>query len=185
MLELAPLNFFPRNTKPDFINLMRWEDGLHGVVSYSLQVLDDVLMGYGRIVSYFKDIIIEKDVFLDAAAHDALLFDNESFSRSKRYFWAITTLKEINHAVMGNIQEIENLLALKTPRESIALFFDDRKHLVPEMEPQLNMEQVQLKEAQERLRLISATLRRMPDEVTELRNGASIVPKTSIVIKLT
>jgi hypothetical protein len=93
-------------------------DGLTSLIRYSLEALALVVKGYERILSYFDEIIVEKDVFLDPEAHDSLLTDDEPFSRSKRYFWAITTPKEINYTVIDNIQEIENLLGVRSPMDS-------------------------------------------------------------------
>jgi hypothetical protein len=43
----------------------------------------------------------------DPDAHDSLLFDDDSFSRSRKYFWAINYLAELDTSISGNIVELD------------------------------------------------------------------------------
>ena len=149
-------------------------DGLTSLIRYSLEALALVVKGYERILSYFDEIIVEKDVFLDPEAHDSLLTDDEPFSRSKGYFWAITTLKEINHTVIDNIQEIENLLGVRSPMDSATESSAGEPRMDSEKEQnRLNEYRRQMRVIRDRLKMISANLSRKLGEVTELRNGVN------------
>lgn len=63
-----------------------------------------------QILDYFEQLISEKDTFLEPERHDNLLSDDESFSRSKRYFWAITSLKELDLSISDNLLQMKRLL---------------------------------------------------------------------------
>jgi len=184
ILELAPLGFLDEREALDAITINK-SDGLRSLIRYSLEALALVVKGYERILSYFDEIIVEKDVFLDPEVHDSLLTDDESFSRSKRYFWAITTLKEINHTVIDNIQEIENLLAVKSPMDRAAESSEGEPRIDLEREKiRLNQNRRQMRVIQDRLKMISVNLSRKLGEVTELRNGVSNARKSSKHIRL-
>jgi hypothetical protein len=179
ILELAPLDFLDWRDALDTSTIEK-SDGLRSLIRYSLEALTLVVKGYERILSYFDEIIVEKDVFLDPEVHDSLLTDDESFSRSKRYFWAITTLKEINHTIMDNIQEIENLLAVRSPMDSAAESSEGKSRIDLEKEKnRLNENRRQMRVIRDRLKMISANLSRKLGEVTELRNGVSNAPQSS------
>lgn len=160
ILELAPLDFLGQREALDAITIGK-SDGLRSLIRYSLEALALVVKGYERILSYFNEIIVEKDIFLDPEVHDSLLSDDESFSRSKRYFWAITTLKEINHTVIDNIQEIENLLAVKSPMDRAAEPSEGEPRIDLQREKiRLNENRRQMRLIQDRLKVISANLGR-------------------------
>lgn len=42
----------------------------------------------------------------DPNAHDSLLFDDDSFSRSRKYFWAINYLAELDISISENIVQL-------------------------------------------------------------------------------
>ncbi|KAL8917223.1 MAG: hypothetical protein Q9208_008062 [Pyrenodesmia sp. 3 TL-2023] len=57
--------------------------------------------------SFFDYILDDGDSLMQPADHDNLLFDDGSFSRSRRYFWAITCLSEFENAITDNITQWE------------------------------------------------------------------------------
>jgi hypothetical protein len=59
------------------------------------------------IAEYFARLIGHRDTLSDPDAHDSLLFDDDSFSRSRRYFWAINYLAELDLSISGNIAQLE------------------------------------------------------------------------------
>jgi hypothetical protein len=67
-----------------------------------------VIKRWENIAAYFARLVVHhKDVLSDPDAHDNLLFDDDSFSRSRRYFWAINYLAELDISISGNIVELE------------------------------------------------------------------------------
>ncbi|TGO63809.1 hypothetical protein BOTNAR_0095g00070 [Botryotinia narcissicola] len=63
-----------------------------------------------QILEYFDNLITENIAFLNPLKHDNLLVDDETFSRSKRYFWAISTLKELDAVISENIKQVSELI---------------------------------------------------------------------------
>ncbi|KAI4288182.1 MAG: hypothetical protein L6R35_002557 [Caloplaca aegaea] len=57
--------------------------------------------------SFFDYILDDGDSLMQPADHDNLLFDDGSFSRSRRYFWAINCLSEFENAITDNITQWE------------------------------------------------------------------------------
>lgn len=57
--------------------------------------------------SFFDYILDDGDSLMQPTDHDNLLFDDGSFSRSRRYFWAITCLSEFDNAITDNITQWE------------------------------------------------------------------------------
>lgn len=57
--------------------------------------------------SFFDYILDDGDSLMQPPNHDNLLFDDGSFSRSRRYFWAINCLSEFENAITDNITQWE------------------------------------------------------------------------------
>ncbi|KAL9594752.1 MAG: hypothetical protein Q9179_005256 [Wetmoreana sp. 5 TL-2023] len=57
--------------------------------------------------SYFDYILDSADSLMQPTEHDNLLFDDGSFSRSRRYFWAIDCLSEFENSISDNINQWE------------------------------------------------------------------------------
>ena len=69
-----------------------------------------VLARWEEMAGFFDDLLCEKRALLDPAFHDTLLTDDLALSRSKRYFWAIEFLKELEKSATGNIRETDRFL---------------------------------------------------------------------------
>ncbi|KAF7919268.1 hypothetical protein EAE99_008570 [Botrytis elliptica] len=74
------------------------------------KVMTEVTNAWTKIIEYFDGLISEKMAFRDPDRHDRLLVDDETFSRSKKYFWAISILKELHVKISKNIEEIERIM---------------------------------------------------------------------------
>ncbi|KAI4283116.1 MAG: hypothetical protein L6R38_002419 [Xanthoria sp. 2 TBL-2021] len=57
--------------------------------------------------SFFDYILDSGDSLMQPNEHDNLLFDDGSFSRSRRYFWAIDCLSEFDTTITDNINQWE------------------------------------------------------------------------------
>jgi len=81
------------------------EGVLNVMIEFTLRV---VIERWEKIAEYFAWLVgHHKDILSDPDAHDSLLFDDDSFSRSRRYFWAINYLAELDISISGNIVELE------------------------------------------------------------------------------
>ncbi|KAH8599579.1 hypothetical protein B0O99DRAFT_365076 [Bisporella sp. PMI_857] len=119
-----------------------------------------IYLHWRDIIEYFDNLISEKDTFLDPERHDNLLSDDESFSRSKKYFWAITTLKELDASVSDNLLQVRRLLDSAAPSSIEKLHiaeFEDARYC--------------LKIRYHELEEVATKLREKRQEATDLRDG--------------
>lgn len=58
-------------------------------------------------VRHFDSLLDEGNIFMDPAAHDNLLVDDEAFSRSRKYFWALSCLVIFRASLEDNINQWE------------------------------------------------------------------------------
>ena len=59
------------------------------------------------IACHFDSLLVEKKGVLNPNYHDSLLTDDSSFTRSKKYFWAIEFLKEAESSISDNIDQAQ------------------------------------------------------------------------------
>jgi hypothetical protein len=60
---------------------------------------------WAAIGTHFSSILDDQTAILHPIDHDKLLFDDETFSRSRRYFWAVDSLETFRTRIMDTIQE--------------------------------------------------------------------------------
>ncbi|KAI4201119.1 MAG: hypothetical protein LQ350_003433 [Teloschistes chrysophthalmus] len=63
---------------------------------------------WAEFQSFFDYILDNGDSLMHPTEHDNLLFDDGSFSRSRRFFWAIDCLAEFESAISDNINQWES-----------------------------------------------------------------------------
>jgi len=64
------------------------------LVSITSQVISRLMREWTDISDYIEQFVANKFTFLKEEEHDLLLFDDDTFSRSRQYFWVITTISE-------------------------------------------------------------------------------------------
>lgn len=62
------------------------------------------------LANYFEKLLSESDTLLESELHDLLLVDDSKYSKSKRYFWALNILKEIESDVAAVISQLEGFI---------------------------------------------------------------------------
>lgn len=75
----------------------------------------NILIVIGRweqISCYMENLLAEKNGLLDPEYHDSLLTDDATFTRSKKYFWAIEFLIEAETSVLDNINQSKRFVEL-------------------------------------------------------------------------
>ncbi|TGO14936.1 hypothetical protein BTUL_0046g00250 [Botrytis tulipae] len=78
--------------------------------SFVSNTMTELTIAWTKIIEYFDGLISEKMAFRDPDNHDRLLVDDETFSKSKKYFWAISILKELHVRISKNIEEIKRVM---------------------------------------------------------------------------
>lgn len=69
--------------------------------------LERISARWAEFQSFFEFILDGGDSLMQPTEHDNLLFDDGTFSRSRRYFWAIDCLSEFEVTISDNIIQWE------------------------------------------------------------------------------
>lgn len=161
MLEVRPITF--AQITPDLLVAEGTEPLLEAMLMYVQPALLHISSKWTQIHEYFDNLVSEKVAYLDPDYHDTLLVDDEAFSRSKKYFWAISTLKVLDVSISDNITQIRKLL--------------DTKGGIIESDPKvLDNLTVYRRSIQSRLNELEAIAQKFRgkiDEVIYLRDGVS------------
>jgi hypothetical protein len=117
LLELRPANFAALSalSTSTASTLSARVDVLQATMVVADKALMIIHAFWKDILDFFDQLINEKNIFLDPERHDNLLSDDETFSRSKTYFWALTTLKELDLSISDNLLQIQRLLDSRGP----------------------------------------------------------------------
>jgi hypothetical protein len=93
------------------------------ILYQSLKALTTIWEHTREIAQYIDEMLgIGEDILLDAKKHDGLLFDDETFSRSRKYWWAANMLPALKENIQGNLRAHNEFLEdfiehhIKTPR---------------------------------------------------------------------
>jgi len=121
------------------------------------QAITCVVNQWAAIAKHLKAFIVDHHLLLDPEGHDQLLFDDDSFSRSRKYFWVINFLAECDSRIDENLQEIALAVSEWT------------KKLEPEGDWHLYSKHVNEKIS--KLREIQSNLRVKRAETIALRDG--------------
>lgn len=74
------------------------------MIEFTMHMITD---RWRKVEEYFSWLIGHRDTLADLEAHDSLLFDDDTFSRSRKYFWAINYLAELDISIAENIVQLE------------------------------------------------------------------------------
>ena len=92
----------------------------HGALHLHQAMLEEIqrafyviLLDWHEISSHVQNLLGDENAILDPRKHDELLFDNENFDGSRRYFWIINAGDEF-------------LRTIKTTMETYNTFINDR-----------------------------------------------------------
>ena len=102
------------------------ENALKAMVGFSIHI---VLERWEKILEYFTWLLGHRDTLSDPDAHDSLLFDDDSFSRSRRYFWAINYLAELDISISRNIIQLDRFIGEDSPNKSLREQLSQLQHL--------------------------------------------------------
>lgn len=156
-LFLCPFNFDLYEKVPRIISTQDAPSVAAHMVEFTIRV---VINRWLAITEYFAWLIGHRDALADPEIHDSLLFDDASFSRSRRYFWAINYLAELDGSIAGNILQLENWID-KWPQ-----------HLTVRSK-EMNDEARSLPDRLSQLMSLQLRLRALRQEAIALRDGVS------------
>ncbi|KAK2803091.1 hypothetical protein FQN51_003835 [Onygenales sp. PD_10] len=78
--------------------------------------LQDASDSWEKVASHYVCLLNDQDAIFDPQRHDHLLFDDDTFSRSRLYFWAIDSLEVFKDRVADAVKQWE-------------FFWDDRRKI--------------------------------------------------------
>jgi hypothetical protein len=128
------------------------------MIEFTIRV---VINRWAEVAEYFAWLIGHRDALADPDIHDSLLFDDASFSRSRRYFWAINYLAELDESIAGNILRLERWIA-QWP-----------EHLTVTSK-EMHAEVKSLPERLNQLMVLQLRLKALRQEAIALRDGVSL-----------
>jgi hypothetical protein len=102
------------------------EGALDAMVGFSIRM---VLQRWEKILEYFTWLLGHRDTLSEPDAHDSLLFDDDSFSRSRRYFWAINYLAELDISISRNIIQLDTFIGEDSLNKSLREQLNQLQHL--------------------------------------------------------
>ncbi|KAM0152118.1 hypothetical protein ACHAPC_007916 [Botrytis cinerea] len=70
----------------------------------------DIIRHWDILANYFEKLLSESDTILEPDLHDLLLVDEWKYSKSKRYFWALNILKEIEIDIAAVVSQLEGFM---------------------------------------------------------------------------
>jgi hypothetical protein len=114
ILHLAPAHFYPLHQETSWPD-SRY-DGHMIPVALILQALRDAADSWEQVANHLSSLVDDQGAIFDPDEHDRLLFDDNTFSRSRLYFWAIDCLGIFIPSISATMREWRN-------------FWEARKHI--------------------------------------------------------
>ena len=134
----------------------------------SIRIFKSVLQSARELASHLAHLLeAGAEAILDPSQHDALLFDDEAFSRSRKYFWAVDSLQDFKF----------------TLSETLRVYEEFHEHQIEPMKvgraqsawPQgLEEAEREAKELKRKLEVVLAQFERQHSRAEALRSGVSL-----------
>ncbi|PMD46738.1 hypothetical protein L207DRAFT_220066 [Hyaloscypha variabilis F] len=67
-------------------------------------ILESMWKGWTTLIAYIDELLRTGDEIFDLEAHDNLIFDDDLYTRSRRYFWVINCVNESTNLLQRNMQ---------------------------------------------------------------------------------
>lgn len=143
-----------------------------------VEALRDAANSWEAIADHLARLVNQRDAIFAPDFHDRLLFDDDAFSRSRLYFWAIDSLEQFIPVIAANIREWENFWRARK------IFFnwasvDGLQRAHPSMRNKMPYEGFvqQIEEEVTKLRALKARLEVLREQIKTLRDGVSFQPQ--------
>ncbi|KAF7864422.1 hypothetical protein EAF04_006556 [Stromatinia cepivora] len=159
LLELNPATFTIKHSTQSLHILSG--NMLLCVFAHACTAVSSIVSRWKKILEFFDQSIGDKLAFLDPDYHDKLLSDDEVLSRSKKYFWAISTLKELHTSILKNIVQVDALVHRRTNESPTKEELDGIRRFRGTIQKEL-----------QKLKDIAFKLEKKKEEATYLRDGS-------------
>lgn len=75
------------------------------MLEHIIKALQKIHMRSRKLSEYMEELVFEGTSFLDTDRYFKLLFDDDTFSRSKRLFWAAASLDEFEKSLSSTLEQ--------------------------------------------------------------------------------
>lgn len=157
---MAPAFFYHKDGHPrrEFKKLMAPLTTILPRLSATLLMVGTWLIAHWTEISeYVEQFIAGQDTFLHEKQHDQLLFDDDSFTRSRQYSWVITSTGEFILIIAKTLGHYESLTKWLFSKREHADIMREHKTLLTD------------------LRAVKDMFERQRTRATDLREGVSVV----------
>lgn len=140
-----------------------------------LEALRDAAESWEKIVGHLAGLVNQRGAIFAPDLHDRLLFDDDAFSRSRLYFWAIDSLESFIPSIAANIQEWEDFWAARKIYFHSTLENDCVQRDDPRRNNKVSCETIvrQVEDEIVRLRALKGKLELLRERIRTLRDGVS------------
>jgi hypothetical protein len=136
------------------------------------------VLAWGQLVDHFDGFLDDGKAFMNPKEHDNLLVDDETFSRSRKYFWTLSCLSQFDLCIANNIHQWRTSRAIW---ESVLPTYN------PEGWPEALQQMKQIEILVEKLVTYRERFKRHRERISALRDGlfnASAVMESRASTKL-
>lgn len=85
------------------------------LIAVGHNLVGPVLREWDLIVDYFDSLLAEGQHICSPKDHDRLLVDDENLTRSRKYFWLMTSIDEFSVLLNQTIQAMEQVYNVNIP----------------------------------------------------------------------
>lgn len=169
LLLLLPAGYVEENRHSfeKYGSAMQWR-----VLDILSKIYDDIADDWATIHGHMNRMLDDGDVLFHPGKHDDL-FDDEIYSRSRRYFWAITALEKFERTLTDTIEQWKNYrtACIDPIMNELYLKFDESKSSYRVESP--NDLILLIESSVEELEMICQQLNNMRTRTEKLRGAVS------------
>lgn len=126
LLLLLPAGYVEVNrySFEEYGSAMQW-----CVLNILSRIYDGIANDWATMHDHMNRMLDDGDVLFYPEKHDDLLFDDEIYSRSRRYFWAINALEKFERTLTDTIEQWKNYrtACIDPIMDELYLKFDESK----------------------------------------------------------
>ncbi|GFF56416.1 LOW QUALITY PROTEIN: hypothetical protein IFM46972_10507 [Aspergillus udagawae] len=119
-LLLCPTGFLEMGRNANWTKILSYDELQNAELAFIASALREIAARWADLEDYMAGLLSED--FMDPEEYVKLLFDNDTFSRSKLYFWMIGCLNDFIISIEDNITQWQLLRKARMMKETSAQF---------------------------------------------------------------
>ena len=134
----------------------------------SVRVLRSILRSARDLADHLKHLLeAGAEAILDPSRHDSLLFDDEAFSRSRKYFWAVDSVQDFRTTLSETLKVFKEFWDHQVEPMKTGILPSEWPHGLEEAEKEAE-------ELKEKLELVLAQFEVQHSRAEDLRSGVCL-----------